>query len=141
MDHIFCEIEIFLCEGAAYIILIELPIAALFNEPLVFRHDGTIATAAVHTEAKRIINLFAPINRENDIGHLDVYKRQTEVLGRLFKSGMMKVEWQICEVPVGNFKFFRNPYYGDYDTNFTFDKKPAPELVPWNDNYNGFGKK
>ena len=72
MDHIFCEIEIFLCEGAAYIILIELPIAALFNEPLVFRHDGTIATAAVHTEAKRIINLFAPINRENDIGHFTV---------------------------------------------------------------------
>ena len=48
---------------------------------------------------------------------------------------MMKVEWQICEVPVGNFKFYRKPYYGDFDTNFTFDSKPAPELVSWNDNY------
>ena len=64
-----------------------------------------------------------------------VADKNTEVLGRLFKAGMMKVEWQICEVPVGNFKFYRKPYYNDFDTNFTFDQKPIPELVPWNDNY------
>ncbi|MFR9110583.1 MAG: zonular occludens toxin domain-containing protein [Acutalibacteraceae bacterium] len=67
-----------------------------------------------------------------------VADKNTEVLGRLFKAGMMKVEWQICEVPVGNFKFYRKPYYNDFDTNFTFDQKPIPELVPWNDNYDGF---
>ena len=48
----------------------------------------------------------------------------TTVLGRMFKAGMQKVVWDICEVPVGNFLFWRRPYYGKFMTLFTFDEKP-----------------
>lgn len=59
--------------------------------------------------------------------------KNTEVFGRLFKAGMMKVVWDICEVPVGNFKFYRRPYYDKYYTLYTFDEKPQVVADRWND--------
>lgn len=64
-----------------------------------------------------------------------VADRQTEVVGRMFRKGMRKIVWDICEVPIGNFLFWRKPYYKKFDSYFTFDKKKAPELVSWADVY------
>ena len=55
----------------------------------------------------------------------------TTVLGRMFKAGMQKVVWDICEVPVGNFLFWRSPYYGKFMTLFTFDEKPEIPVPLW----------
>lgn len=57
----------------------------------------------------------------------------TTVLGRMFKAGMQKVVWDICEVPVGNFLFWRRPYYGKFMTLFTFDEKPEIPVPLWDD--------
>ena len=57
----------------------------------------------------------------------------TTVLGRMFKAGMQKVVWDICEVPVGNFLFWRRPYYGKFITLFTFDEKPEIPVPLWDD--------
>lgn len=57
----------------------------------------------------------------------------TTVLGRMFKAGMQKVVWDICEVPVGNFLFWRKPYYGKFMTLFTFDEKPEIPVPLWDD--------
>lgn len=57
----------------------------------------------------------------------------TTVLGRMFKAGMQKVVWDICEVPVGNFLFWRRPYYGKFMTLFTFDEKPFIPVPLWDD--------
>ena len=69
-----------------------------------------------------------------------VSDKQTEVEGRLFKKGMRKVQWDICEVPVGTFHFYRPPYYKDFFTHFTYDKKKPPVDVNWNDEFEEFRK-
>ena len=62
-----------------------------------------------------------------------VADNNTTVLGRMFKAGMQKVVWDICEVPVGNFLFWRKPYYGRFMTLFTFDEKPEIPVPLWDD--------
>lgn len=57
----------------------------------------------------------------------------TAVIGRMFKAGMQKVVWDICEVPVGNFLFWRKPYYGRFLSLFTFDEKPFIPVPLWDD--------
>lgn len=69
-----------------------------------------------------------------------VADRNTEVIGRRFKQGMRKVVYDICEMPAGNFRFWRKPYYGKYDSLFTFDEKIPYEPVSWNNLYD-FKKK
>ena len=67
-----------------------------------------------------------------------VADRQTEVVGRMFKKGMRKIVWDVCEVPIGTFLFWRKPYYKRFESFFTFDKKESPDLISWNDNFEGF---
>lgn len=57
----------------------------------------------------------------------------TAVVGRMFKAGMQKVIWDVCEIPVGNFLFWRKPYYGKFMTLFTFDEKPDIPVPLWDD--------
>ena len=57
----------------------------------------------------------------------------TSVIGRMFKAGMQKVVWDVCEIPVGNFLFWRKPYYGKFLTLFTFDEKPDIPVPLWDD--------
>ena len=46
----------------------------------------------------------------------------TSVIGRMFKAGMQKVIWDVCEIPVGNFLFWRKPSRIDL---FTLESRPA----------------
>lgn len=62
-----------------------------------------------------------------------VADKDTEVIGRRFKQGMRKVAYDICEVPVGNFRFWRKPYYGKFLTFHTFEEKKQFEKKVWND--------
>lgn len=62
-----------------------------------------------------------------------VADKNTEVQGRLFKKGMRKVAWDICEVPIGNYIFWRKSFYKDFFSYFTYDKKTPPEDLSWND--------
>ena len=64
-----------------------------------------------------------------------VADKNTEVLGRRFKQGLQKVVYDICEVPSGNFRFWRKPYYGKFDTLYTYDEKKAHTPVLWNDHF------
>lgn len=59
--------------------------------------------------------------------------KNTEVLGRMYKAGMQKVIWDICEIPIGNFLFWRKPYYGSFLSLFTFDEKPKYDTPLWDD--------
>ncbi|MDE6506461.1 MAG: zonular occludens toxin domain-containing protein [Eubacterium sp.] len=69
-----------------------------------------------------------------------VADKTTEVQGRLFKKGMRKVQWDICEVPIGTYHFWRKSFYKDFFTYFTFDKKPKPVDLSWNDDFEEFRK-
>lgn len=62
-----------------------------------------------------------------------VADKQTEVQGRMFKKGMRKIAWDVCEVPLRNYHFWRKPYYGDFISNFIFGAKPQPTQINWND--------
>lgn len=64
-----------------------------------------------------------------------VADKNTEVLGKAFKKGMRKVSYDICEIPIGNFIFYRKPYYKDYDTYFTQQEKIKFTPVLWNETY------
>lgn len=60
-----------------------------------------------------------------------VADKDTEVIGRRFKQGMRKVAYDICEVPVGNYWFWRKPYYNKFLSMFTFDNKKEYPKVLW----------
>lgn len=60
-----------------------------------------------------------------------VSDKQAEVLGKKANEGMRKINWEIVEVPVANFHFWRKPYYNKYFTEHMIDEKPEPELIPW----------
>lgn len=62
-----------------------------------------------------------------------VVDKQTEVQGRMFKKGMRKITWDVCEVPLANYHFWRKPYYDKFITNFVFEQKPKPDKISWND--------
>lgn len=65
-----------------------------------------------------------------------VADKQTEVVGRMFNKGMRKVVWDVCEVPLQHILFFRPPYYNDFYTNFTFNKKqPDENPISWDDEF------
>lgn len=62
-----------------------------------------------------------------------VADKQTEVQGRMFKKGMRKIAWDVCEVPLKNYHFWRKSYYGKFITNYVFGEKEKPESVSWDD--------
>lgn len=62
-----------------------------------------------------------------------VADKQTEVQGRMFKKGMRKIAWDVCEVPLRNYHFWRKPYYNNFISNFIFGCKPKPIQINWND--------
>lgn len=62
-----------------------------------------------------------------------VADKQTEVQGRMFKKGMRKIAWDVCEVPIRNYYFWRKSFYGKFITDYVFGTKERPENVSWND--------
>lgn len=62
-----------------------------------------------------------------------VSDKQKEVLGNAGKQGMRKVNWEVVEIPIGNYRFWRRPYYNKFKTEYMVDTKPLPELVKWQD--------
>ncbi|MDE6020974.1 MAG: zonular occludens toxin domain-containing protein [Ruminococcus sp.] len=60
-----------------------------------------------------------------------VADKQTEVQGRMFKKGMRKIAWDVCEVPLRNYHFWRKSYYGKFITNFIFGEKLPPDDIVW----------
>lgn len=62
-----------------------------------------------------------------------VADKTTEVQGRMFRKGMRKIAWDVCEVPVADFHFWRKSYYKKFVSNYVFEKGDPPELVSWND--------
>lgn len=57
--------------------------------------------------------------------------KNTEVVGRQFNKGMRKVLWDVCEVPLGDFLFWRKPFYNKYLTLYVADEKPQVEAELW----------
>lgn len=62
-----------------------------------------------------------------------VADRNTEVEGRMFKKGMRKIVWDICEVPSGNFLFWRRKWYNKFVSTHTFLDKPFRESPYWDE--------
>lgn len=62
-----------------------------------------------------------------------VADKNTEVVGRMFKSGMAKVTYDICEVPAGNFYFWRKRWYNKFISTYTFYDKPIIEMPEWDE--------
>lgn len=54
----------------------------------------------------------------------------TEVVGS-GSRGMRKIKWDVCEVPIGTYKFYRKPYYGKFLTLYTTQDKPKPVQNLW----------
>lgn len=59
--------------------------------------------------------------------------KNTEVQGRMFKKGMQKVSYDICEVPSGYFLFWRKKWYNKFISTYTFYEKPFIEQPMWDD--------
>lgn len=64
---------------------------------------------------------------------LKVADRNTEVVGRFANSAMRKVSYEVCEVPSGNFYFWRRPWYKKFISTHTFEDKPVKETPLWED--------
>lgn len=65
-----------------------------------------------------------------------------EIIGKNGSSGAYKVQWDIGEIPVGNFRFYRKPYYDKFNTDFMFYDKKPPDVQLWDDIMeNDFSKK
>ncbi len=62
-----------------------------------------------------------------------VADRMTEVQGRMFRKGMQKVVWDICEVPSGDFLFWRKKWYNKFVSTHTFLDKPFKESPYWDE--------
>ncbi len=62
-----------------------------------------------------------------------VADRNTEVLGRGFKQGFRKVAYDVVEVPIGRFRFYRKPYYDKFATLYTYEEKKVFTPTNWND--------
>lgn len=62
-----------------------------------------------------------------------VADRMTEVQGRMFRKGMQKIAWDICEVPSGNFLFWRRKWYNKFVSTHTFLDKPFQEVPYWDE--------
>lgn len=60
-----------------------------------------------------------------------VADKQTEVQGRMFKKGMRKISWDVCEVPLSNYHFWRKSYYGKFVTDYVFGSKLPPVNISW----------
>lgn len=60
-----------------------------------------------------------------------VSDRNTEVIGRMFRKGMQKVSWDICEIPSGNFLFWRRTWYNKFVSTHTLFDKPFVESPKW----------
>lgn len=62
-----------------------------------------------------------------------VADKNTEVLGRAFKKGARKITFEVCEIPWKNYRFYRKPYYGKFQTDYVpFRKVPQPQPL-WNE--------
>lgn len=62
-----------------------------------------------------------------------VADKNTEVIGRAFRKGARKVVYDICEIPIGKYYFYRKPYYGKFITDFVPNKKTELPQPLWND--------
>lgn len=62
-----------------------------------------------------------------------VADRNTEVQGRMFRKNMRKITWEICEVPSGNFLFWRRKWYNKFVSTHTFLDKPFKEAPYWDE--------
>lgn len=60
-----------------------------------------------------------------------VADKNTEVVGRMFKKGMEKVSYDICEIPSGDFLFWRRSWYNRFISTHTFYEKPFKEAPLW----------
>lgn len=61
-----------------------------------------------------------------------VADKNTEVLGRHFKQGMRKVQYDTVECPTRHYRFWRKPYYNSFDTFYTYEEKKQFVPTEWN---------
>ncbi len=62
-----------------------------------------------------------------------VADNDTEILGKAFKRGARKVTYDVCEIPLSNYHFYRKSYYGKFVTNYVpLQKQPLEESL-WSD--------
>lgn len=74
--------------------------------------------------------------------NVKVANKDFEIVGKSGRSGAYKVQWDIGEIPISNFNFYRKPYYGNYNTDFMFNDKLPPDVQLWDDIMeNDFSKK
>lgn len=60
-----------------------------------------------------------------------VMDRQIEVVGIFGGKGMQKVNYEVCEIPCGRFRFYRPPYYNKFITTYVFEDKPKIDCMNW----------
>ena len=62
-----------------------------------------------------------------------VADNNSEVVGRMFKAGARKVNWDICEIPLSHYRFWRKPYYDKFFTLHVFSEKLKSDCHLWDD--------
>lgn len=62
-----------------------------------------------------------------------VQDKQLNVVGFAGKKGMSKVTYEVVQVPLRDYNFWRKTYYKTFKTEYIIDEKPEPELIPWDD--------
>lgn len=74
--------------------------------------------------------------------NVKIADKNSEIIGKNGNSGAYKVQWDIGEIPVGNYRFYRKPFYDKYNTDFVFNDKLSPDVQLWDDIMeNDFSKK
>lgn len=66
-----------------------------------------------------------------------VIDKTKELTGTLYRKGAQKISWEIVEIPLGVYRFYRKPYYNNYFTNIVISANKSfvvPE--PWEETDN-----
>ena len=80
------------------------------------------------------VNNFS-IVEESKTFTVKIADKNTEILGEGFKRGAQKIIFDVCEIPVGRYRFYRKPYYGKFDSYYVpFNKVPQPQPL-WDETY------
>lgn len=110
------------------------------------RHTHTVIVAAtlaydcLDLNVRRAANYSIFITKEFwhlsywEVAHTTIAKvsdKNYEIIGKAGKQGMRKVSWDVVEIPIENFHFWRKTYYNKYLTEHMIDEKPEPILEKW----------
>lgn len=62
-----------------------------------------------------------------------VADKNSSIVGMVGPKGAMKVVYDVCDVYITKFRFWRKPYYNKFFTTYVYDDKPIVDVPLWDE--------